>query len=449
LKKVLFLTYYWPPSGKASLHLPLAMIKYLPTFGWQPAVLTVEDESFAQKDESLIKEIDPALKVIKTKTIEPFEFYKIFTGKGKDAQLVASETISKENKSLTHRISLWIRMNLFIPDARIGWYPFAVKAGNRLLREEKFDAVVSVGPPHSVHLVAARIARNAHIPFYPIFIDPWLNIAYYKGQHRSRLTKMIDGRLERKILQKSKNAIFVTETSLADYISTYPFLQGKAHCLHWGYDEEKFANFKRVEKTGDEGETGEIGEVQLKNEKGEGSIKNEVGKETPGKILLHSGNIFDFQNPVNLWGYLKRRIDSGENLQLWFTGTVSPGVRKSIESAGLLPFTRFLGFLSYGEMLRTLAMADFLLVCAMEPRHFPGKLFEYLRTGIPILAYGDDNTEVAQVIADANAGMMLPFSADGSQFFEIADGFSTDLNKVTRFDRKVIAGKLADILNKG
>ncbi|MCA0389552.1 MAG: glycosyltransferase [Bacteroidetes bacterium] len=418
MKKVLFLTYYWPPSGKASLHWPLKMIKYLPEFGWQPAVLTVEDESFMQKDESMEKEIDPSLTVIKTPSIEPFEFYKIFTGKGKDAQLVASETISKENKSLAHRISLWIRMNLFIPDARIGWYPFAVKAGNRLLRDEIYDAVVSIGPPHSVHLAAAKIARNANIPFYPVFIDPWLNIAYYKGQSRSKLTVMIDGWLEKRTLEKSRRAVFVTETSLADYVSSYPFLKEKGRVLHWGFDEEKFAGFKRIKKLGDE------------------------------RVLLHSGNIFDFQNPEKLWGYLKQKIDSGENFRVWFTGTVSPGVRRSISEAGLDDRTSYLGFLSYDEMLEVLAKADFLLVCAMEKRHFPGKLFEYLRTGIPILAYGDDNIEVEGVIKSANAGMMLPFSADGSEFFEKVESFKTDLNMIKNFDRKVIAGKLSLILGE-
>ncbi len=417
MKKVLFLTYYWPPSGKASLHWPLGMIKNLPAYGWQPSVLTVEDESFMQKDESLMNEIDPTLKVIKTPTIEPFEFYKIFTGKGKNTQLVASETISKENKSLTHRISLWIRMNLFIPDARIGWYPFAVKAGNRLLREEKYDAVVSVGPPHSVHLAAAKIAGNAGIPFYPVFIDPWLNIAYYKGQSRSKLTKAIDGWLEKKIMLKCRAAIFVTETSLADHVATYPFLKEKGYCLHWGYDEAKFENFRRAEKRGDE------------------------------KILLHAGNIFDFQNPVNLWPYLKKRIDSGENQKLKFTGTVSPGIRRSITEAGLDPHTTYLGFLSYDEMLETLSKADYLLVCAMEPRHFPGKLFEYLRTGIPVLAYGDDNTEVESVIREANAGMMLSFTEDGSAFFQNLEKIKTDTARAARFDRKIISGKLAGILN--
>ncbi|MBN8547047.1 MAG: glycosyltransferase [Ignavibacteria bacterium] len=418
MKKVLFLTYYWPPSGKASLHWPLKMIKYLPQFGWQPAVLTVEDESFMQKDESMEKEIDYSLVVLKTPSIEPFEFYKIFTGKGKDAQLVASETISKENKSLAHRISLWIRMNLFIPDARIGWYPFAVKAGNRLLRSEIYDAVVSIGPPHSVHLAAAKIARNANIPFYPVFIDPWLNIAYYKGQSRSKLTVMIDGWLERRTLEKSRRAIFVTETSLADYVASYPFLKEKGRVLHWGFDEEKFAGFKRIKKQGDE------------------------------KVILHSGNIFDFQNPEKLWGYLKQRIDSGENFRVWFTGTVSPGVKRSISEAGLDGCTSYLGFLSYDEMLEVLAQADYLLVCAMEKRHFPGKLFEYLRTGIPILAYGDDNIEVEGVISSANAGMMLPFSADGSEFFERVDSFKTNLDLIKNFDRKVIAGKLSLILGE-
>lgn len=364
----------------------------------------------------MTSEIAPELKVIKTKSIEPFEFYKIFTGKGKDAQLVASETISKENKSLTHSISLWIRMNLFIPDARIGWYPFAVRAGNKLMLEEKFDAIVSIGPPHSVHLAAAKIAKNAKIPFYPVFIDPWLNIAYYKGQNRSKLTIMLDAYLEKRILEKSRASIFVTETSLADYVNSYPFLKEKGHVLHWGFDEEKFANFRRLNPPGE------------------------------GKILLHAGNIFDFQNPVKLWGHIKKRIDEGEDISLWFTGTVSPGVKRSISEAGLDEHTTYLGFISYDELIKTLAKADFLLVCAMEKRHFPGKLFEYLRTGIPIIAFGDDNAEVEGIINQSNAGMMFPFSSDGSEFFDKQNSFNTRPEVIKQFDRKIIAQKLKEIL---
>ena len=140
MKKVLFITYFWPPSGKATLHWPLSIIKYLPAAGWQPEVLTVENESFTQKDESLLKEVDPGLKVYKSKALEPFNVYRRFTGKQKDEQLVASETISTENKSLSHKLSIWIRMNIFVPDARIGWYLSAVKKGREILKGGDFSA---------------------------------------------------------------------------------------------------------------------------------------------------------------------------------------------------------------------------------------------------------------------------------------------------------------------
>lgn len=120
MKKVLFITYFWPPSGKASIHWPLDIIRHLPKDEIEPIILTVKDESFTQKDESLLKKVDPNWKVIKSKALEPFNIYRNFIGKKSDEHLVASETISLENKNLTHRISIWIRMNLFVPDARVG-----------------------------------------------------------------------------------------------------------------------------------------------------------------------------------------------------------------------------------------------------------------------------------------------------------------------------------------
>ena len=117
MNKLLFITYYWPPSGKATLHWPLKIIKHLPEFNWEPTVLTTE-ENTAYKDESLLKEVSSTLKVYKAKPVEPFEIYKRLTGKSKGDPLISSETISTENQSLAHKISIWIRFNLFIPDAR-------------------------------------------------------------------------------------------------------------------------------------------------------------------------------------------------------------------------------------------------------------------------------------------------------------------------------------------
>ncbi len=160
MKKVLFITYFWPPSGKATLHWPLNIIKYLPASGWQPEVLTVENESFTQRDESLMKEVDPTVKVYKSKALEPFNIYRRFTGKGKDEQLIASETISTENKGLSHKLSIWLRMNVFVPDARIGWYWSGVRKGKKILEHNDFSAIVTIGPPHSTHLIGRKLSKS-------------------------------------------------------------------------------------------------------------------------------------------------------------------------------------------------------------------------------------------------------------------------------------------------
>lgn len=416
MKKVLFITYYWPPSVKASLHWPLKMIKYLPEFGWQPSVLTVKEDTFSSKDDSLFKDIDKNLQVIKAGSFEPFSIYKKFTGRKKDEQLVASETISTVNKSLTHRISIWIRMNLFIPDARVGWYYPAVKKGSEYLKKENIDAIISVGPPHTTHLVGMKLSKRFNIPHIPVFIDPWVDIIYYKNFKRSKPTLKLDNYLEKKVLDNSKSAVFVTKTMQDDYIKKYPFLNNKSNVLYWGYDEEDFNN------------------IQEKTSKDE-------------KVIVHAGNIFDFQNTPQFWKQVKAEIDSGNKYKIKFIGTVSPGIKQTIESTGLKPYAEYLGYLPYNNMLEELNSASFLLVCATEPRHVPGKLFEYLRIGKPIIAFGNDNEEVKNILEQTNSGMMLRYENNAKEFFEKADKIKSDNSSIKMFNRKNIAESLSQILN--
>ncbi|MCL5030333.1 MAG: glycosyltransferase [Bacteroidetes bacterium] len=416
MKKVLFITYYWPPSGKASLHWPLKMIKYLPQFGWQPVVLTVDEDTFSSKDESLLNQIDPNLKVYKSKTFEPFNLYKKFIGKKKDEQLIASETISTTNKSLTHRISIWIRMNLFIPDARIGWYFSGVKTGREILGKEKIDAIVTIGPPHSVHLIGLTLAKKNHKSFFPVFIDPWVDIVYYRNFKRSKITLAIDNYLEKKVIEKSTASIFVTETMKSDYVKRYPAAEKKSFVLYWGYNEEDFENLETTQKQNEE-------------------------------TILHAGNIFDFQNIPAFWKRIRTEIDHGRKLKLKFIGTVSPVIKQSIKEAGLSDYTEYVSLLPYRQMLQELMKASYLLVCATEPRHVPGKLFEYLRTGKPIIAFGNNNKEVKKILEETNAGMMFGYDEDGGKIFESSIQFFTDLKKVKHFDRKNITKSLSKILS--
>ena len=418
MKKVLFITYYWPPSGKASLHWPLKIIKHLPHFGWLPLVLTVDEDTFSQKDNTFAKDIPDEVKVIQAKSYEPFGAYKRIIGKTKNEPLIASETISKQNRSLTHRLSIWIRMNLFIPDARVGWYFPAVKTGSNLLRKEKVDAIVSVGPPHTTHLIGKKLASKFNLSHVPVFIDPWTDIAYYKDFNRSSITRRIDNHLEKSVIENSKAIVFITKTMREDYQKKYPSTKDKTNVLYWGYSEEEFENMILKEKTNDE------------------------------KVIVHAGNIFSYQNPKRFWQQLKKEIESGNKLKLKFIGTVDPTIVESISEAGLNNYTEYAGFLPYKKMLEEIGNADCLLVCATEPRHVPGKLFEYLRAEKPIIAFGEDNNEVNDILTRANAGIMFEYKDSGDEFFRNYSNLKTNMEFVKDFERRNIGKELSLILDK-
>ena len=225
--------------------------------------------------------------------------------------------------------------------------------------------------------------------------------------------------------------MFVTKTMSEDYEKKYPSIKNKTHVLYWGYSEEDFRMDDGRWKTEDE-----------RWETEDGKLKNV-------EVILHAGNIFDYQNPKQFWKTIKDEIDKGRKLKLILIGTVSPEIKQSITNAGLDPITEYKGFLPYKEMLKEMMKASYLLVCATEPRHVPGKLFEYLRAGKPIIAFGDGNDEVKKILADANAGMMFGYNESGEEFFKNYSEYITNFNFVSSFERSKIAksfGKILDVL---
>ncbi|MFC2139607.1 glycosyltransferase [Bacteroidota bacterium] len=418
MKKVLFISYFWPPAAKASMYWQLKVVQHLPGFGWEPVVLTVENESFEARDDSLLTEVNPNLKIIRTRSVEPFNVYRKLLGKDPGKPLVASETMSKTDQNLAHKLSLWVRLNLFVPDARVGWYLPAVKGASAYLKKNKIDAIVSIGPPHSCHLINYKLSKKFGIPSIPLLQDPWFDIVYYRDLDRSKLTQKIDKRFEQKVLKNSAQTVFVNHSTQADYISKYDFLREKSNVLYWGYNEEHFKDLKRTR-----GDDDEI-------------------------IIVHSGNLFDYQNPRNFWSTIKRLNMSGRKVKLKFTGTVSPLIKKEIEYNDILKYTEYLGVIPYPQMLQELMNADILMVCPTESRHVPGKLFEYLRTGNPILAFNDKNDEVRWLIEESNAGKLLSYSDDAEEFLKNYKDYKHDVDAVKQYDRKLITEKFSHILNK-
>jgi len=421
LKKVLIISYYWPPSGKASLHWPVAITKHLPKYGWEPIILTVEKEDFTKKDFSLVSKIDSKLKVIKTPVFEVFKLYKRFIGKNTNDSLSVSEVMRVEGTGIKQRLSMWVRMNLFVPDARITWYPTAVRHGKRnlikYLQNSALDAIISIGTPHSTHLIGRKLAKYFNTKHIPFFSDPWTTISYYEKFKRNKLAAQLDIYFERKILENSYKAIFATQSTASEYESLYPLLNNKTNVLYWGYNESDFKKFDAIPNV----------------------EKNE-------KVILHSGNLFDYQNPMKFWDTVKKQIDGGNKLRIVFTGTIGSSIQKSIKDAGLENYTEILGFLPYDNLLEQLKNADYFLACSYNKKHIPGKIFEYLRMGKPIIAFCDENEELRHILTSANAGMLFEYSETGEQFFNQSGKFATDSNFIKKFDREKITLQLTEIL---
>ena len=232
-KKILIITYYWPPAGGPGVQRWLKFVKYLPEFGWEPTVFIPENPSYPIVDDTLEKDVSINLEIIKTKIWEPYQIAEFF---GKDnKKFKAGQFDVGKNQSLKSRLSIWVRGNFFIPDARVFWVNPSVTYLKKYLKENHFDALVTTGPPHSVHLIGLNLKKEfPNLKWIADFRDPWTEISYY--QHL-KLTKFADQKhrnLEQKVFE---NADITLATSYAD-AENFKKKGANAVCITNGFDVE-------------------------------------------------------------------------------------------------------------------------------------------------------------------------------------------------------------------
>ena len=444
MKRLLIITYYWPPTGGSGVQRWVKFSKYLPEHGWQPVVYTPENPEQLARDESLLADIPACAEVIKTHITEPYEIYRRLTG-GKAGQEV--NPVNAQKKSWKQRLSLWIRGNCFIPDPRIGWVRPSVRFLKKYLREHPVDAVVTTGPPQSVHLIGLGLKKALGLHWIADFRDPWTEMFYYKHLGLGAAADRRHRRLEQAVLDGADTVVSVSPPVAADF-------QAKTRTpvvlITNGFDEDDFAPAgDGVFQTG--GPELFSGQVCRKTNSGS-ACPSPAGKDGSFR-LVHTGLFAADGNPLNLWDALAKRCgtdpDFRERLQIRLAGKVDAAITDAIRARGLGANLVELGYLPHDETVREQRAADILLLpLRQEPEYakvLPGKIFEYLAARRPVLGIGQEDGAAAQVLRDAGAGEMFDWDKSDEllAFLDAPHPATAGLEKYTR---RALTAQLIQIL---
>lgn len=385
MKKVLLISYYWPPAGGPGALRMVKFARYLPQFGWQPVVLTVKNGEFPYRDPSLEEDLPPGIKVYRSNSWDPFRLYKKLTGKKTD-EAIPVGVLTHRKRGFAEKFASAIRANLFIPDARIGWVPFAVHAALRIIKKERIDLIFISSPPHSAQLIGWWLKRICGIPWVADLRDPWTEIRYYEFVRRWKIACRLDRFLEKKVLQNSDSLTTVSR----DLAHSFAAKSGqpndaKFFVLPNGYDEADFEHLAYH----------------------------------PGKsfTILHTGNMQAHQNPKILWQVLKRMIDQEQQfrkiIRVRLVGKTHPDIGEEITRLGLNDVATFDSFKPHKEILPLMKNADLLLMVIPKVERnrgiVTGKFFEYLGANRSVFIIGPPDSEAGKILQSLRSGQIFDY----------------------------------------
>ena len=428
MKKVLIITYYWIPSGGAGVQRWVKFAKYLRDFGWEPIIYTPENPEFPSIDHSFKKDIPADIKIIKTPIWEPYNFYRQFSGK-KNEPINAGFISENKKQSWKDKLSIWIRGNFLIPDPRRFWIKPSVKFLSNYLKENQVDAIITTGPPHSMHFIGLGIKKNfPKLTWVADFRDPWTNIDFYKNLNLSFIADKIHHRQENEIIQNADCVLVVSKGMKEEYELLHP---KKIQVISNGYDES---------------------DVQA----GEFNLDEKFS-------ISHIGTLNAARNPKTVWKTLAEicaeNPEFRADLQIQLVGKVDFSVINDINSLNLQDNLVKISYLSHSEAIAKQQSSQLLLLLINQSGNakgiLTGKFFEYLAAKRPILAIGPTDGDAAAVLNETGAGKMVDFNDKINCRKAILDFYnqfkSNSLNiqteSVERFSRRSLTGELAKLLN--
>ncbi len=379
-KKLLIITYYWPPAGGPGVQRWLKFVKYLPDFNIQPIVYIPENPTYPIVDEDLINEVSDKAIILKNKIFEPYQLAG-FLSKNKTKKISSGIIPNKKKQSFLEKAMLWIRGNLFIPDARKFWVNPSVKFLSKYIQENNIDSIVTSGPPHSLHLIGLKLKQDLNVKWFADFRDPWTTIGYHKQLKLSSYADKKHKQLESEVLNSADTIIVTSKTTKTEFqaLTTKPIV-----VITNGYDVEK------------------------------------VDKQTLDSkfSLAHIGSFLSDRNPKVLWEVVQELITENtlfaKHFQLKLIGKISQEILDSIAQYNLTNYCTNLGYVSHSEAIQQQRKSQVLLLIEIDSPEtksiIPGKLFEYMVSERPIIAIGPKDSDFAEIITSTNTGVFFTYN---------------------------------------
>ncbi len=380
MKKVLIIAYYWPPAGGPGVQRWLKFVKYLPAFDIEPIVYVPENATYPIIDQDLVNQVNKKVTVLKQPIKEPYKLASIFSKKS--TTTISSGIIKAEKKqSFIEKILLYVRGNFFIPDARVGWVNPSVDYLSNYIKTNAVDAIITTGPPHSMHLIGLELQKRFAVKWIADFRDPWTSIGYHKELKLTDKSAQKHKDLEKEVLTEADTILTTSFTTKQEFAE---ITQKPIHVITNGYDIETIE-------------------------------KPPLDKKF---TISHIGSLLSKRNPHILWQALSEILQENEqfqsDFQLQLIGKVSSEIIDTIKEFQLDSYLNVLGYVSHTEALKYQRSSQVLLLIEIDSFEtigiIPGKLFEYMAAERPILAIGPKQSDVEKIIKDTNAGKYFNYN---------------------------------------
>ena len=422
-KRILIISYYWPPAGGPGVQRWLKFVKYLPEFNIYPVLFVPENANYPIYDKSLNREVSQDCEIVKFPIFEISNFFPNLSS----LNSIRSGNVSKnKNQSLLQKFIFFLRGNLFIPDMKVFWKRNSVKFLENYLSENRIDTIITTGPPHSLHLIGYELKRKLNIKWISDFRDPWLHLNYLNRFHLLPFVKESHRKLRDKVLCNS-DAVIVTSNRLKNLFSeinqnVYEITNGYDYKLQDEELDEKFS-------------------------------------------ISHIGSLYDERNPDFLWDIideLSKNIDGfKKDLQINLIGNNSKKIKKQLSSREFNECIKFHDYLEHKKSIKLMSSSQVLLILEVDDDGasyaIPGKLFDYLNSNRPIVSIGPEKSDVKDILSKTSSGKFFNYKDYNSLKFHLEKLYEnykhnlSDKNNrknIEIYHRKNLTSKLVEVISK-